>query len=121
MLSKICPKTCQRYIALPLLGSILDEFTTWSHRRGYALGTIKSQLRASIEIDHFLQDQGAQSLDDLTHHSFETAWRQCHKGIGGTIHQIEQFIDETRSLPSSPPCPSCHTIPSPDFLLDHTL
>jgi hypothetical protein len=61
MLASIRPKARSRYLALPILGAIIDEFTTWSRRRGYALGTIRNQLKDSRLIDAYLQADGAQA------------------------------------------------------------
>jgi site-specific recombinase XerD len=87
---------------------MIDEFTTWSRRRGYALGTIRNQLKDSRLIDAYLQADGAQALHDLTHGSFERAWDYyCHRrpSTAGTIRQIERFLDETRGLQPLPTKP----------------
>ena len=112
MLSKIRPRYYQRYISLPLLGSILDEFTSWCLKHGYAVTTMGNKLRDSIRIDRFLRRHGAQSLRDLTHSSFETAWcyyRHRQRSIAGTVRQIERFLDETRGLAPLPPQPMTPT------------
>lgn len=112
MLSKIRPKSHQRYISLPLLGSILDEFTVWSHKRGYTIGTIRNQLRHTVWIDKFLRRRGAERLDDLTQSSFETAWnyyRHRDPETAGTTRQIERFLDEIHGLVPLPPTPMTST------------
>ena len=45
MLSQIRPKSYPRYLSLPIIGSILEEFTEWSYQQGYALGTLGDQLK----------------------------------------------------------------------------
>ncbi len=40
MLLQLRPRSYQDYLSLPILGSIVDEFTSWSSERGYTLTTI---------------------------------------------------------------------------------
>jgi integrase/recombinase XerD len=108
MLASIRPQSHTRYRLLPILGAVLDEFTTWSNRRGYALGTIRNQLKDSRLIDAYLQKGGARGLHDLTHGSFESAWGhfcQRRPSTAGTIRQIERFIEETMGLQALPTKP----------------
>jgi integrase/recombinase XerD len=108
MLASIRPQSHTRYLLLPILGAALDEFTAWSNRRGYPLGTIRNQLKDSRLIDAYLQKDGARGLHDLTHGSFERAWahfRQRRPSTAGTIRQIERFLEETRELQALPTKP----------------
>ena len=107
MLLQLRPRSYQNYLSLPILGSILDEFTSWSFQRGYAIWTINDQLKAARKLDHYFIWQGVQVLEELTHKSFERAWQYYHpKGnLAGTIRQIELFLDETRGLVPSEPLP----------------
>lgn len=73
MISEIYPKSYQNYISLPILGSILDEFTSWSRQRGYVILTVREQLKAARRIDGFFGQHGAQCLSELTRSHFETA------------------------------------------------
>ncbi len=106
MLLQLRPRSYQNYLSLPILGLILDEFTSWSFQRGYTNGTIKSQLKDVRKLDNYFVQQGVQSLKELTHKSFETAWHyyRLKRNLPSTIHQIELFFDETRGLaPIEPP------------------
>lgn len=100
MLLQLRPRSYQKYLSLPILGSILDEFTSWSFQRGYAIETINGQLKDARKLDSYFIGQGVQTLEKLTHESFEAAWHRYRlKGnLAGTIHQIELFLDETRGL-----------------------
>ncbi len=106
MLLQLRPRSYQNYLSLPILGSIVDEFTFWSSRRGYTLTTIRSQLKHARTLDNYFIQQGLQALGELTHKSFERAWHyyRLKRSLSGTIRQIELFLDETRGLaPIGPP------------------
>ena len=107
MLLQLRPRSYQNYLSLPILGSILDEFTSWSFQRGYAIWTINDQLKAARKLDYYFIRQGVQVLEELTHKSFETAWQyyRLQGNLASTIHQIELFLDETRGLVPSEPLP----------------
>ncbi|MBU4176045.1 MAG: site-specific integrase [Actinobacteria bacterium] len=103
----MCPRACQSYISLPVLGPVLEEFITWSYQRGYSPLTLKNQLRDAKRIDALLKEREVRNLSDLSHGDFETAWnyyRHRHPSTAGTIRQIERFLEETRRLkPVLPP------------------
>jgi len=106
MLLQLRPRSYQNYLSLPILGSIVDEFTWWSSKRGYTLTTIRSQLKHVRTLDNYFIQRGLQALGELTHKSFETAWHyyRLKRSLSGTIRQIELFLDETRGLaPIEPP------------------
>ena len=50
MIQEIRPQSCRKYLGLPILGPFLGDFTNWSHKKGYALGTIQNQLRETRVI-----------------------------------------------------------------------
>ena len=106
MLLKLRPRSHDEYTALPVVGPILDEFTDWSHRHGYAIGTIDSQLSAMRQIVLFLQISGIKYPGDLTHGHFEEAWnhfRHDQPNIAGTVRQLEKFLDQAYGLAPRPP------------------
>jgi site-specific recombinase XerD len=110
MIFAICPRSHQAYLSLPILGPILDEFTNWSHQCGYALGTIRNQLKHTRQIAAFLQRRDLRSTGDLTHRHFRNAWqyfRHDRPSIAGTVRRLQRFLDETRWL--APPLPRSKT------------
>lgn len=108
MLCQIRPKSHKNYSSLPIFGPLLDEFTGWSHKRGYSIHTVKSQLYHTRHIINFFQKTDVQSLNDLSRDHFEHAWqnfRDNHPEIAGTVRQLELFMNETRGLPVDIPFP----------------
>ena len=108
MISCLLPRAYKTYLALPILGPLLDDFTQRFHQRGYTPGTIRNQLRSIRHIIAFLQKEGVQSTAELTHLNFENAWQHFHHNcpiISSTVRRLEQFLDETHRLPPPPPMP----------------
>ena len=106
MIATIRPKSHPKYLALPILGPYLDDFTQWAHQHGYTRGTIRNQLKDTRHIIIFLQKQALHSISELTHCDFEKAWRHFHQkrpAIAGTVRQFQKFLDEKGEL--TPPSP----------------
>ena len=101
MVSIFHPNSYLRYTSLPLLGPILDNFTTWLQKQGYKIETIQTHLEHSVKIDYFFHQRGIQCLTDLTHSDFEKVWQHCsqqHKRIASTVHRIKQFLEEAQII-----------------------
>ncbi len=101
MISEVRPVAYQDYLSLPVLGPVLDEFTTWLFQQGYSLKTVEHKLAHSRQIDVFFRELGIQCLGDLAHSDFEAAWhryRNRRPRIGGTAHLIERFLEGTLRL-----------------------
>ncbi|MDO9528047.1 MAG: tyrosine-type recombinase/integrase [Syntrophales bacterium] len=108
MISTIRPKSHQKYLALPVFGPFLDDFTQWSYLHGYTLGTIRNQLKGTRQIIVFLQKQGLQSIGELTHCDFEKAcqhFRQDRPAIASTVRRLQKFLEEKGELPLLFPTP----------------
>ena len=108
MIENLRPRAYQKYLSLPLLGSVLDDFTVWSHQRGYSTVTVRCQLKHALRIEEFLHNHHVKSLASLTHSAFNNAWnyyRHRNPSIAGTVRQIELFLEKTNGLPPNLPQP----------------
>lgn len=101
MISEIYPKAYQDYLALPILGPILDEFTNWARRHGYTNHTISLYLCRAKQIDSYFHENGVKGLNDLTHRDFEKAWKyysHYKPHIRCSVRTIKTFLEETHGL-----------------------
>jgi integrase/recombinase XerD len=108
MIALLRPKSHTKYLALPIVGPILDEFTTWSRNRGFTTGTMRNQLRDARLIDAYFQQTGTQRLEEMSQSSFEAAWeyyRDLRPDVAGTIRQMECFLKEKERLDPAPTRP----------------
>lgn len=122
MIASLRPKSYQRYLSLPILGPILDEFTKWSHNRGFTTGTMRNKLKDAPLIDTYFQQTGAQSLEELSQSSLEAAWkhyRHLRPETAGTIRQIEYFLAENGRLEPIPAHPKTPIDTELDLFSDH--
>ena len=106
MISQIRPRSYQRYLALPIVGPILDDFACWSQQRGYTVGTIKNQLKDSRHISFYLNGKRLDTWEKLTRETFDDVWeyfRHDRPAIAGTVRQLQYFYEQTHDFPPSPP------------------
>lgn len=108
MIKILRPRSYKDYLALPILGKYLGDFTQWSHKRGYTTGTIRNQLKDTRHIIKFFLSEGLTLENELTHYDFEKAWqrfRQDRPDTAGTVRQLQIYFDEKGILPPPPQKP----------------
>lgn len=106
MLKQLRPQSHNDYKELPILGSLLDDFCSWSRKRGYTVGTIKNQLKDSRHIVNFFCQQGIKKVETVSQSDFENAWQRFRHekpSVAGTVRQLEKFFLEKYVL--EPPSP----------------
>ena len=65
MLATLFPKTFHKYSALPLLGSIADNFDDWLFDRRYTIGSRKLAINMLRHIDKDLRRLGVEHVTQL--------------------------------------------------------
>ena len=98
MIATILPKAYRRYVSLPVLGPVIDEFARWLLQRGYTFLTVRGYVHAVRHVDASLHRFGVRVLTDLTHDHFEAACREHPPCVCITIRHMEQFLEETGKL-----------------------
>ena len=98
MIATILPKVYRRYVSLPILGPIIDEFARWLLQRGYTFPTVQHHVYAARRLDGSLCQLGVRSLADLTHNHFETTCARHLPYICIMIRHVERFLEETGRL-----------------------
>jgi len=122
MIAFLRPKSYQKYLSLPIVGSIVDELTTWSLDRGYTIGTMRGKLLDLRLIDAYFQQAGARRLEDLSQSSFKAAWehyRHLRPETAGTIRQMECFLKANGRFDPLPVQPKTPIDTELDLFSDH--
>ena len=122
MIASLRPKSYQKYLSLPIVGPILDEFTTWSCNRGFTTGTMRNQLKDARLIDAYFQQTGVQCLEELSQSAFEATWeyyRHLRPDVAGTIRQMEYFLKENGGIEPTPTRPKTPVDTELDLFSDH--
>jgi integrase/recombinase XerD len=108
MLSELFPKAHKRYLSLPILGAITDDFTDWLQAQGYRSGTARLYVRTLPEREHIFQQHGWVALHHLTCQELRScrpANSQDHRNLAAVVQALERYLEE-RALLSHPPSTS---------------
>jgi integrase/recombinase XerD len=125
MIEALFPKTHYRYTALPLLGSLVDDFARWLSQNDYRLEAIRVMLRPLGQADQWLQSQGIHALTELDAPLLEVCWRQFHRRnshLSGVIRALARYLASEGRLcptPPRPPTPSQRLLAAYRDHLDH--
>lgn len=104
MIIRLFPRAHVNYLNLPVLGPILDDFTDWSQQFGFAIGTIRNQIKDTRQIVSFLQARRVLGIDHLSYEHLDQAWqhfRHLRPGIAGTVRRIQRFMVEHQMISPS--------------------
>src|ERR1700694_2925793 len=74
MLTTLFPKAFHKHSALPLLGSIADNFDDWLFERGYTVASRTHASETLRRIDEDLRRRGMEDVKDLTHSILNRSW-----------------------------------------------
>lgn len=115
MLSDHFPRAHCRYMSLPLLGSLADDFHTWLLTRGFRRDARVQHLRALWHLDRALRRRGCRQWGDVTRHDLEVCWRQFRRRSlhdRATVRRLQQFAEQTARLapPTPPPASRVETL-----------
>lgn len=66
MLTSLFPRAHARYSSLPVLGSVLEEFCSWLHARGFPLAAVRRHVEAAPFLDRHLRRRHLRSLRGCT-------------------------------------------------------
>ena len=95
MLRSLLPKAHQRYLSLPLLGSITDGFDDWLAASGFTRGSREVSINLLPIVDSNLRRRGVDEVAKLNHAVLDDCCKALKKKYScraGTIHTLERYL-----------------------------
>ena len=110
MIAQAFPKDFQRYLAVPLLGPMMDRYAAWLFEQRYTQRSTRYELRMAARAAEFLKDRGLRRVDDASEHDLQACYQwfrhKFPKEEGG-VRTLSRFLMEQSLLRPSPvPAPS---------------
>ena len=96
-LVQIRPRSFTRWRALPIFGSLLDDFMQWLHDQRYSVDTISSYLSKLPRVVRWFHRHRIKTLNQLTHHDLQIAhnhYRSRHADLSCVIGTLDRFVCE---------------------------
>jgi hypothetical protein len=95
MLRSLFPKAHQKFLSMPLLGSVADGFDDWLFSSGYKRWSRGFAMRMLRRIDADLRRRHVREVTSLTHEIFYRCWRNLSRIFpdrAGTTRLLEQYL-----------------------------
>lgn len=108
MLKDLFPKAHARYLTLPVLGPILEDFSDRLLAHGYQPSTRRMHITRMVGVDAYLQRQGRNAVDELTPEDLQACWQwysQYQVHSAGAVRLLHQYLDDQGRLPEPRPQP----------------
>ena len=95
MLHSVFPRAHQKYLSLPLLGSITDGFDDWLAASGFTRGSRKLSIHLLPIVDKSLRRRGVDEVAKLNHAVLDDccmALKKRYPCRAGTVHTLERYL-----------------------------
>lgn len=101
MLLRLFPTTYQRYISLPVLGQVLEGYSSWLLRQGYSVECARLHCQTGTRLARMLTQRGIATLSELTRFQLRDcapprARQDCP--LAALIHTLERYFVSELSL-----------------------
>ena len=105
MIAQAFPKDFQRYLAVPILGPMMDQYAAWLFEQRYTHRSTRYELRMAARASEFLLCQGFQCVQDVSEHDLQDCYqwfRQKFPKEEGGVRTLARFLLEQALLRPSP-------------------
>lgn len=110
MIAQAFPKDFQRYLAIPVVGPMMDRYAAWLFEQRYTHRSTRYELRMAARASEFLKRQGLQHVHDVSEQDLQTCYEwfrhEFPKEEGG-VRVLARFLTEEALLRPLPvPAPT---------------
>ena len=112
MITQFFPKDFQRYLALPVFGSMMDSYAAWLFEQQYTHRSGRYELRMAAHVCEFLKSRGLRSLEDVSEDDLTACYHYFQRQFPkekGSVRLLTRFLMERTGLRPSP-APNPHSI-----------
>jgi site-specific recombinase XerD len=104
MIAQAFPTGFKRYLALPVLGPIMDRYAAWLFEQQYTHRSTRYELLMAARASEFLKRRGLQCVEDVSENDIQACYqwfrREFPKQEGG-VRALARFLREEALLPPS--------------------
>jgi site-specific recombinase XerD len=105
MIEQVFREGFSRYLALPVVGPLMDRYAGWLGEQQYTRRSTQFELRMASQIAAFLKDRGFTAIEELGEDDLEHCYRVFHQrkpGESGSVHTLKRFLSECGLLQPAP-------------------
>ena len=105
MITQAFPTDFRRYLAVPVLGPMMDRYAAWLFEQQYTHRSTRYELRMAARASKFLKRRCLQRAEDVSEHDLQACYqwfrREFPKEEGG-VRVLARFLMEQALLRPSP-------------------
>ena len=108
MLIDLFPRAHARFLALPLLGPLLDQLARWHADRGFNESQIRGRIRKAPVLESLLLDRGLNDLSQVPKSCLlELTARKSQDDLylSALLHSLANFLEDRGMLAATAPTP----------------
>lgn len=97
MIAQVFPKDFRRYLALPVLGPLMDPYAAWLQEQQYTRRSTRYQLRMAVHVCDFLKRKGFVEVKDVGEQDLNTCYlvfRRKFPNEAGSVRVLTRFLLE---------------------------
>ena len=97
MIDQLFPIGFQRYVTLPVLGSVMDSYSAWLHDQRYTRRSSMYELRMAAHVCRFLKKQGRRQVEDVGEKDLQAChllFRRKFPKEAGSVRVLGRFLLE---------------------------
>ena len=97
MIAQVFPIGFQRYVTLPVLGSVMDSYSAWLHDQRYTRRSSMYELRMAAHVCRFLKKQGRRQVEDVGEKDLQAChllFRRKFPKEAGSVRVLGRFLLE---------------------------
>jgi len=109
MLIDLFPRAHARFLALPLLGPLLDQLARWQADRGFNESQLRGRLRKAPVLEALLLERGLNDLGQVSKSCLlELTARKSQDDLylSALVHSLADFLEDRGMLAATAPTPS---------------
>src|SRR5215469_7937243 len=95
MIREIFPGAFQRYLSLPLMGPLVDAYTTWLHDQRYTWRSTRYELLMAAHVCAYLKRRSILGIEDLREHHLDSCHRLFQRKFpdeAGSVKVLARFL-----------------------------
>lgn len=105
MIAQLFPKDFKRYLALPVLGPIMDSYAGWLIEQQYTCRSSRYELRMAAHVCKFLNDRGFRRVENAGENDLQDCYRQFRRKFPkeeASVRVLTRFLVKHALLKPSP-------------------
>ena len=105
MITQMFPRVFQKYLDLPVLGPLMDEYAAWLFEQQYTRQSSRRYLQMVAHVCEFLKNRGIHCVEDVSESDLQACYQSFRRKFpqkAGSVRVLTKFLMEQAVVQPSP-------------------